>query len=179
MSFPTALIATFPCLLTQHSVSYTPIPSNSLQDLRNNMAGNQVCSRCLYWLKRSLPAWACTPMAGGFLCSWANETAGCWGKGQFPAPDLLSVPLWMSPASTNVDAQSSWSKDGKREGMSAAILLNCLIVSPYSVLWNCALRMQTTRQPQPCIEATPPGHSSLQCPPSSLSPRLLPARMYN
>lgn len=133
----------------------------SLQDLRNNTAGSQVCSRCVHWLKRSLQTWACAPMAGGFLCSWAKETAGSWGKGPFPTPDLLSVPLWMSPASTDKDTQGSWSKAGKREGMWGAFLLNCPIVFPYSALWNCALRTQTMRQPQHCMEATP-AHSSLQ-----------------
>lgn len=142
------------------------------------MARNQVCFRCVHWLKRSLQTWACAPMAGGFLCSWANEAAGSWGKGPFPTPDL-SVPLWMSPAGTNMDTQGSWSKDGKREGVWGALLLNWLMVSPYSALWNHALRTQTMRQPQPCMEPTPPVLSSLQCPPSSLSPRLLPARICN
>lgn len=145
------------------------------------MAGKQVCSRCVHWLKRSLQTWACAPMAplaGGFLRSRANETAACWGKSGLPTPDLLSVPLWMSPASTNVGTQSSWSKDGKRERMWPAVLLNCLIVSPYSALWNCALRMQTRRQHSP---EWMQHHLSihLQCPPSSLSPQLLHARMYN
>lgn len=57
------------CVLYTHSLHLSAGP-------KKQHGRNQVCSRCVHWLKRSLQTWACAPKAGGFLCSRAKEFLG-------------------------------------------------------------------------------------------------------
>lgn len=90
--------------------------------------------------EKKLATWPCAPKAGGFLCSWANETGDSWGKGWFPTPDLLSVPLRIESSKHKHGHPKQLEQGWEERGNVTCLLLSCLIVSPYSALWNRALR---------------------------------------
>lgn len=125
-SFSTTLISTLPYLpsITQCSFYTYSLPLSTIPKKQRGRESGVLQKVCVDWKD----AWTCEAGCLRLVDSCAAEptkqlVAEARVSSQLPEP--LSALLWMNPASTKVDTKSSWSEDGKWEGMWPATLLNC------------------------------------------------------